>query len=405
MESLFAAQGFHARVKPLWYLVWATLSQTGMSFVQQGIIVMGFLFALKYHLDFVEIGLVTTSMSLGVMVSMIFMGILADRLGPRRLLFAGAVVMAGLAALLTQVRGFHTLLGMFFLLGASLAAVPMAGTKAVFTAFKNRSRGTPMGIRQTGVPLGAALAAVILPILAVRGGLNAVYALFAAELWIVGWIFAAVIEPVKQSAAAKPRSATKVSRALWRPAVVSVLMVAGQYFLITFTLEYLHRFRHFTLTEAGAALALAQVGGGLGRVLFGLYSDRSGANRARTISRIALLAVVMVGIIVVLPAHVGFGWICVIWFFTGMGAIGWNALSLTWAAETVPPDQAGFAMGFVGTVVFLGSAFFPPILGAVIDATHHFRPAWIILAGILAAAGMMAWYASAHALAAKPEKG
>jgi MFS family permease len=88
-----------------------------------------------------------------------------------------------------------------------------------------------------------------------------------------------------------------------------------------------------------------------------------------------------------------------------MGAIGWNALSLTWAAETVPPDQAGFAMGFVGTVVFLGSAFFPPILGAVIDATHHFRPAWIILAGILAAAGMMAWYASTHALAAKPEKG
>ncbi|MCY0908876.1 MAG: MFS transporter [Sulfobacillus thermotolerans] len=394
MQRLFAAEGFHAKVKPAWYLTWATLSQTGMSFVQQGIIVMGFLFAVRYHLDFAEIGLVTTSMSLGMMASMVFMGMLADRWGPRRLLRWGAVVMAVLAALLTQIRGFDSLLGMFFLLGISLAAVPMAGTKAVFTAFQNRARGMPMGIRQTGVPLGAALAAMILPVLALHEGLNAVYGLFAVELFVVGWIFSSVIEPSVKAPAAVPKVQSKLPRSLWTPATVSVLMVAGQYFLITFTLEYLHRFRHFTLSQAGFALALAQIGGGIGRIVFGAYSDRTGANRPRTISQIALLAFIMVGFVVFLPQHIGFGWICLVWFLMGMGAIGWNALSLTWAAETVLPEQAGMAMGFVGTVVFLGSAFFPPILGAVIDSTHHFRPAWGLLAGILLGAGLLAYQAS-----------
>jgi MFS family permease len=393
MDSMSASQRFHAKVKPLWYLVWATLSQTGMSFVQQGIIVLGFIFARKYHLDFAQIGLVTTSMSLGVMVSMIFMGILADNLGPKRLLSGASVVMSAFALLLVTAHGFHVLLIMFFFLGSSLAAVPMSGTKAVFSAFQGRARGTPMGIRQTGGPIGAALAALLLPLLAMHAGLNTVYIIFAVELLTVGWIFSAVIPPFTRPSRkagevkAHPRAGLKE---LWQPAVVSILMVSGQYFLVTFTLEYLHRFRHFSLAEAGMALALAQIGGGVGRVLFGLVSDRAGSNRPRTISLVALLAAVMVVVIAILPVHTAFGWICVVWFFTGMGTIGWNALSLTWAAESVPAVRAGFAMGFVGTVVFFGSALFPPLLGAVIDSTHHFHPAWMILAAILACAGLVA---------------
>ncbi len=402
MESMLSGRGFHAKVKPLWYLIWATLSQTGMSFVQQGIIVLGFLFAREYRLDFAQIGLVTTSMSLGVMVSMVVMGILADRLGPKRLLTGASLVMAGLALLLVAASGFRMLLAMFFFLGASLAAVPMSGTKAVFTAFQGRARGTPMGIRQTGVPLGAALAALLLPLLAVRDGLHAVYIIFAGELLAVGWIFSAVMPSAlpasrgggeEEEALDVPAKTSSAVKSLWRPSLVSVLMVSGQYFLVTFTLEYLHSFRHFTLGQAGLALALAQVGGGSGRVLFGLLSDKTGANRPRTISLIAFLAAVMVVITVSLPVHTAFVWICLVWFFMGMGAIGWNALSLTWAAESVPAAQAGFAMGLVGTVVFLGAAVFPPLLGAVIDETHHFAVSWMILAGILAVAGGMAYLA------------
>ncbi len=380
-------------VQPRWYLFWATLSQTGMTFVQQGIIVMGFFLARRYALNFRQIGFITSAMSLGLMASMVFMGILADKWGPKRLLSRSTWVMALLAYGLSMVKGYDMLLVVFLLLGASLSAVPMSGSKAIFSAFQGRDRGMSMGIRQTGVPLGAALAAILLPFIVTRTGLAPVYWVFTAELLLTGILFSRVIPTVADSSLPPPVHRSSV-RALRWPAAVSFLMVAGQYFLVTFTLEYLHDYRHFGLGQSAIALALAQLGGGLGRILFGRLSDRLQLSRPRVIGGIGLFACVMIAMIVLLPSYTPFVWIAAIWFLIGMGTIGWNALSLTWAAESVLPQQAGFAMGFVGTIIYLGSAIFPPVLGTVIDQTKHFTLAWLALAAILLIASALAHYAS-----------
>ncbi|WP_053960101.1 MFS transporter [Sulfobacillus thermosulfidooxidans] len=393
MEKLLDdTQSFLGKVEPKWYLLWAMLSQTGMTFVQQGVIVLGFFLATKYALNFQQIGFITSAMSLGVMTSMVFMGILADTWGPKRLLFRATWVMALLALGLRWVQGFVLVLVCFFLLGMSLSAVPMSGSKAIFTAFQDRDRGMPMGIRQTGVPLGAALAAVILPVIVIHFGLSAVYLLFMAELVLFNGIFSAVIPNIKSSVRETPKHSSSFRPLKW-PAIVSFLMVAGQYFLVTFTLEYLHDERHLTLGQSGWALAMAQIGGGLGRILFGRISDRLKGNRPRVISFTGILGSGMIAVILLLPAHVPYWLIVGVWFLTGMGTIGWNALSLTWAAESVASQQAGFAMGLVGTIIFLGSAIFPPLLGSLIDWTKHFAGAWATLMAILLLASAVAWHA------------
>ncbi|OLZ11683.1 MFS transporter [Sulfobacillus thermosulfidooxidans] len=391
-KSLEDTQRFLGKVGPKWYLLWATLSQTGMTFVQQGVIVLGFFLAAKYALNFQQIGLITSAMSLGVMTSMVFMGILADKWGPKRLLFRATWIMALLAFGLRWVQGFVLVLVCFFLLGMSLSAVPMSGSKAIFTAFQDRDRGMPMGIRQTGVPFGAALAAVILPVMVIHFGLPAVYLLFMAELVLFNGIFSALIPDIKPAVRETVKESTSFRPLKW-PAVVSFLMVAGQYFLVTFTLEYLHDDRHLTLGQSGWVLAMAQIGGGLGRILFGRMSDRLQGNRPRVISFTGLLASAMIAVILLLPSHVPYGVIMGVWFLTGMGTIGWNALSLTWAAESVPSQQAGFAMGLVGTIIFLGSAVFPPLLGSLIDWTKHFTAAWATLMAILLLASALARHA------------
>lgn len=394
MPKPFDPRGFHARVGPIPFLGLATLSQTGMSFVQQGIVIMGVFFASLYSLTLAQMGLVTTAMSLGVMTSMVVMGAVADRVGPRRLLFFAAAAMAALSLLLLMVSGFYPLLVLLFAMGVLLAAVPASGTKAVFTAFWDRPRGMVMGIRQTGVPLGALLAASLLPRLAQSShGLRPMFWLFAVELLLVGWLFSLVMRSPAPIKTDQPR--VRVDKDLlgriWRPALVSSLMVSGQYLLLGFSLSDLHQLHHVGLAIGGMVLAASQLGGGLGRVVTGLVSDRLGGRRPPVVVGCAITAAIMAWVVALLPVHVSL-WILVpVWFVFGLGAVGWNALTIAWAGESVPPERSGFAMSGVGTAAFLGSAVFPPLFGAFIDATHQFNLGWVLLGFVLSLAALLTW--------------
>ncbi len=396
MSKTFEKQGFRARVGPIPFLAAATLSQTGMSFVQQGIVVMGVFFAQLYHLTLAQMGLVTTALSLGVTTSMVIMGAVADRIGPRRLLFVGTGFMALLSLGLLKVTGFLALLLLLYVLGAALAVAPASGTKAVFTAFQDRPRGMVMGIRQTGVPLGALLSASLLPRLVRSLGFHDVFWVFFIELLVFGWTFSAVMRPHPRPPRAVPAPEgggrnRAVLAGIWRPALIAVLLVSGQYLLLGFSLSDLHRVHHLSLAAAGLIVAAAQLGGGVGRVVTGTISDRLGGSKTLVLVGCAATGAVMSWVVALLPASVPFLLLALVWFFFGAGAVGWNALTMTWAGESVPPEHSGFAMSSVGTSAFLGSAIFPPLFGAFVDTTHHFNWGWGLLGILLAFTGLLAW--------------
>ena len=391
--KFFAPRGFHARVSPAPFLTLAALSQAGASFVQQGIVVMGVFFASHYRLTLAQMGLVTTALSLGITSSMVVMGAASDRMGPRRLLFYGAIGMSGLSLALLRQSRFGMLLLILFGLGVMLAIAAAAGTKAVFTAFRDRPRGTVMGIRQTGVPLGALLAASVLPRMASGShGLQPTFWLFAIEVLLLGWAFSGVMQSgIEEAAIKRPRINLSVVSQIWRPALVSTLMVSGQYLLLGFSLTDLHQTHGISLVTGGLILALAQLGGGAGRILTGFVSDRLGGRRPPVIVGCAFIAALMALVVAAMPARVSIVWLALVWFFFGVGAVGWNALTITWAGESVPSQHSGFAMSAVGTCAFLGSAIFPPLFGALVDATHQFNLGWALLGIFLAAVGVMTW--------------
>lgn len=393
MQKAFAPENFPARLSPVPFLGLAFLSQTGMSFVQQGLVILGSFFAVTFHLSMAQIGLITTALSLGVMVSMVFVGMAVDRFGPRVLLFWGTVLMTGLALLFARVKTFGVLLPILFVMGITLAIVPSAGTKAVFSAFAGRPRGMVMGIRQTGVPIGAAIAAFALPQLVPHWGLHGVYFLFAAGLLVTGWLFASVMQPGQ-------RQTTRVNHApmqrehwhhLLRPALVALFMVSGQYILLTYSITDLRTVHHVSLAAAGTILALSQIGGGLGRIVLGQWSDRLGGRRAPILSLTAVTGACLAFVVGILPAATPVWFLFILWLLFGFAAVGWNALALTWAGESVPPTHSGFAMSLTGSVVFLGSSIFSPIFGLVVDATHRLAVGWWMLAVLLLIAATIAW--------------
>jgi MFS family permease len=386
-KELFDRQGFPIRVGPAAYLAVATASQTASSIVQQGVAVLAVFVRAAEHLSLSQMGLVTSAMSLGVVAGMVLGGPQVDRRGPRAVLGVGTVWTALMATILAVTRGFPMLLGGLLLLGVGIAAYPASGTRAIFDAFTGRRRGFVMGIRQTGVPLGAALAAAVLPPLALYWGTSGIFLADALVLLAGGLPFALMMPPGRTTAGgAPPGRSWRELRGAAGPLAAAALLVAGQYVALAFTITDLHRVHGWTLAAAGIGLALVQVGGGVGRIGLGWWSDRRGGRRPPAILLAAAIGAAGAFVLGLLPRDVPGIVLGLVLFLFGIGAVGWNGLTLTWAGERVPSTRSGQAMSLTGSVVFLGSAVYPPLFGWVVDVSGQFRLAWWLLAALLAVA-------------------
>lgn len=395
MTKTFNPEGFPERVRPLPFIVIATASQTGMSFVQQGLIVSAVFFASLYHLSLTQMGFVTTALTLGIMSAMVLMGSLVDRIGPRVPLFVGSLAASALAGCLLFIHGFVPLLGLLYCLGITLAIVPSSGTKAVFTAFEGRARGSVMGMRQAGVPLGALLAASLLPWMIGHWGFHVTFIVFAAELLVAGWVFSGSMRPQPRDTGSAKAIGTipdrRILLAVLPACVIALLIVSGQYVILGFTLKDLSEVHHLGLATGGLILAAGQLGGGVGRIMGGAISDRIGNRPSVVLMWYALLAAAMSVAVGLLPGTTPLAVLAIIWFVFGFGAVGWNALAMTWAASTVPPANSGFAISSVGTSAYLGAALFSPLFGKFVEVTGRFSAGWLAIGALLIGVAGLTW--------------
>ena len=131
-----------------------------------------------YHLGNDGLGLVLGMLGLGIAVSELPWGLLTDRWGDRRVLLLGllstAAALAGLA-LFVAPSGAHvpsvTMLALGLLLVGLLGgSVNGSSGRAVMAWFREGQRGLAMSIRQTALPAGGGLGALVLPALASRFG-------------------------------------------------------------------------------------------------------------------------------------------------------------------------------------------------------------------------------------------
>ncbi|WP_035474826.1 MFS transporter [Burkholderia sp. WSM2230] len=140
-----------------------------------------------YHLGNDGLGLVLGMLGLGIAVSELPWGLLTDRWGDRRVLLLGllstAAALAGLAVFVapsgSHVPRVSTLALGLLLVGLLGGSVNGSSGRAVMAWFREGERGLAMSIRQTAVPAGGGLGALLLPVLAARFGFVSVYAVLA----------------------------------------------------------------------------------------------------------------------------------------------------------------------------------------------------------------------------------
>ena len=360
-------------------LALGTGAQTAYSAVFLGIPVLAPALQREYGLSLTRVGLAIAAANAGSVATLLGWGLLADRVGERSVLSAGLAGCGGGLVVAAFAPSFPVLVLALSCAGASGASVNAASGRAVMTWFARDQRGFALGIRQTALPIGGMVAALVLPPIEAAGGVRA--GLLALAGGCLAAAFAGVLglreAPHTEDELLDIGHPVRDPR-MWRLAVGSALVLIAQISILSFLILFLHEERGLTTATAAAIFALIQAFGVVLRIVSGRWSDRMNARvaplRLLALGLAAALAatsaLLSAPLAVLLPAFV----------VAGALSLSWNGLSFTAAAELAGRARSGAALGFQQTALAVTSAAAPPLFAVVVEASS-----WSLAFGLAAA--------------------
>ncbi|MBY0267141.1 MAG: MFS transporter [Burkholderiales bacterium] len=290
-------------------------------------------------------------------------------------------------------------------IGSSNALAAAAAAHLLYRFGPPKHRNLIFSIKQTGVPLGWALIALIAPVLTLRWGWRLpmlvvlVYAVAAAllfERWRRYWD-----DDRDPHAAGRTSLFTGVIE-LWRYPTLRYLGIAAFFFSLlqlcvgTFTVNLLVKDVGYSLVAAGVMLSLVQVAGMAGRLVFGWMADRSGkAIAALSVTSLCAAAGCVISVFVSpqWPA-----WVLVPFYLLfGVVAYGWNGVMHAQIARLSPPGMVSVVTGGVMIWIFAGILVGPSLFALAYRMIGSYTTTF----GFLAVAGVAS--ALLAALAARTE--
>lgn len=359
-----------------------------MSIVTQGVPTLAPFLQADLDLTRGQVGLFNSALMGGSFLTLFLAGVVVDTRGERLALFAGNLVVGVACIAVMATRDFASALMMFFLAGIGASFSTPAGSRTVMRWFPPHQRGGAMGIRQTGIPLGGALAAALLPLCAIEAGWrwamvgSGLASLLAAALC---WMRYPPPDEATPAVAATVRPASRFRDLLTRDVTLlglaGGLLPLGQFALVTYLALYLLETREVPIAWSAGLLVGAQLAGAAGRVLWGVISDRVFAGRRKPALMLAGgLSAAGALALGVLPVTTPLWVIAVVVVACAFNAIGWHGTWISLVAEIAGPERQGRTIGAAMTVMYGGIIVLPPLFGWFVDLTHDWAQAWVLLA-------------------------
>ena len=360
-------------------LALGTGAQTAYSAVFLGIPVLAPALQKEYDLSLTEVGLAIAAANAGSVFTLLAWGLLADRAGERAVLAVG-LAGCGLGLLVAAFApSFAVLVIALTLGGASGASVNAASGRAVMSWFGRDERGFALGIRQTALPIGGLLAALLLPPIEASGGVRAGLIALAAGCLAAALAGASGLREAPHAEGDLTDIGHPVrDPRMWRLSIGSAFVLAAQISILSFLILFLHSERGLSTAAAAGVFALIQALGAAARIVSGRWSDRIRA-RIAPLRRLALgLTVTLAAAAALLTAPLPI--LIPVFVAAGALSLSWNGLSFTAAAELAGRARAGAALGFQQTALAITSAAAPPAFAAVVEAGS-----WSLAYGLAAA--------------------
>jgi len=317
-----------------------------------------------YGLTLGETGVVLAATGFGMLLTLLPWGLLADRLDERWVIAAGLATAAGALAACAATKGFVSLTLVLAAAGAFGASVNAASGRAVMSWFDSHELGLALGIRQTAIPIGGAMGAAMMPLLASAGGTRLAFFVLGGICAVGAVVGAALIRtgPERTTGLTHVAQPLREPR-LWLLGSGTALFLTAQIAITGFVVLFLHEHRHVSTHAAAALLAVINVLAIGARIGSGRISDRM-QTRLRPLRTIgialtattAFVAALLDGPLAVLaPAFV----------VAGVLSMAWNGLAFAASAEVAGPARTGAALGFQQTLLGVVSAAATPAFAAI----------------------------------------
>lgn len=381
---------------PIWMtaLGAALLMQTSAAFLTRVFPVMGPALTDALGVAPERIGLLASVSSFGTMFYLVAGGDLLPRLGPVRTLQVGAVI--GTAGLLFTLLGsWEATVAAAFLIGVGYGPSPPAGSDILNRHAPPGHRSLVFSIKQSGVPLGGAVAGMLVPALLVLADWRTACAAAA----ILALVTIALVQPARTRidaerdrhhplnllAALHPRALMRPFGAVTASRTMLAVTYAGFCFaivqgcLFAFFVTFLAAHLGLSLTLAGLAFAVMQGAGVVARVAVGWVADAVGSARATLIGLAFASAAVTAAIAMLTGAWPDWA-ILGLAGVAGFAAASWNGVYLAEIAASAPAGQVGQATAGSTFLTFIGYVVGPTAFGAVVTATGSYHTAFAIAA-------------------------
>ena len=296
---------------------------------------------------------------------------------------ATAIGLAGLASASVPLAVASSLA-----IGAGYALTNPAASQLLLRHGPRDRQNLVFAIKQTGVPLGAMLAALMLPRLAGHVGWQGAmlasttfFALMAAALLPYR---AAIDHDADPGARVHGGLLAGARLAMTHPTLRSLAIMGGcyassQFCLLSFMVTMLVADLGWSLVAAGSIVAAMQVGGVLGRVGWSLIADWTGRGIEILIAIGVLAALLALTTGLLTP-----GWplpLLVLLLMTfAFCLVGWNGVYMAEVARAVPQSEVGIATGGVLVFNFAGVMVGPTAFALVSCALGSYALSYAVLA-------------------------
>lgn len=372
----------------------ATAAQASACFFVQGLGSIALDIKSEMNLSSWQIGALVSAAQLIPLAGLLIAGELLDRYSERFVVGIGTLIVGFSLYAAMLANSYTELLIALTALGFGYSTAQPGGSKSVSQWFKGDQLGFAMGIRQAGLPLGGAMATLLLPVIASRYSIHAAFLAGSLIAMLGGIMFMLIYrtpepppftakKPINLTLAVSSRISMAKHPTLQKIMLSGASLTASQYAISVFLVSYLHSSLGLESSTATMMFFVVLGAGIAGRVILASWSDHCKAGRyfpvLTCLGSVAVLLMMLpflkcqdLAIVSVFMALVGFF------------AYGWYGPWVAYIAEAAPADRQGFALGMAMTANQVSVVVVPPIIGLSQDGLGTFTYAWTALAIICA---------------------
>jgi MFS transporter, ACS family, hexuronate transporter len=392
-----------------WWIVWTLFFSTVVNYIdRQTFSNLTPVIARELHFNHTDLSRIFSAFQLSYAGMWLIGGVLLDIIGTR-LGLALAVIWWSIISMLTGLAHSVSSFASFrFLLGIGEGCNWPGASKTVAEWFPATERGVGVAIFDSGSSIGGAIAALVVPWLALHFGWRYVFLQsgLLGFIWLAAWLLiyrpldrhprltaeerALILAGHDTPMVSARRGAARwlnllKQRNVWGIVLGRSLTDPIWWFYVFWLPQYLSDARGFSLKQIAASAWIPFLAADIGNFVGGLASGFLIKRGMPVVSSRKWICVIsslpMLAGIPAATTHHAY-WAVVLISFAVWGYASWSTMGLTFPSDLFPQDVVASVTGLSGLGAGLAGGLFTLLVGWLVDKYHSYYPAFFLAATV-----------------------